>query len=124
MEVMCLTDDQMVRYAIFKLAAKAERWWIAKKEHLEQQLGEGISITWTDFKEAFLERFFPLSVWQAKAQEFTELMQGSLIVEQYIAKFIELLQFAPYLVARSFGFTSTHHEPDCGVPNWQLVGSN
>ncbi|GLT73030.1 hypothetical protein SLA2020_449180 [Shorea laevis] len=31
MEVMCCTDDQMVRYATFKLTAEAERWWIAKK---------------------------------------------------------------------------------------------
>ncbi|GLT54744.1 hypothetical protein SLA2020_279180, partial [Shorea laevis] len=74
---MCCTDDQMVRYATFKLTAEAERWWIAKKEHLEQHLGDDTSITWKSFKEAFLERFFPSSVRQAKAQEFTDLTQGS-----------------------------------------------
>jgi hypothetical protein len=50
MEVMCCTDDQMVRYATFKLAAEAERWWIAKKEHLQQQLGEGVPITWKELQ--------------------------------------------------------------------------
>jgi hypothetical protein len=99
MEVMCCTDDQMVRYATFKLTAEAERWWIAKKEHLQQLLGDGVPITWKDFKNAFLERFFPQSVRQAKAQEFTDLVQGSLTVEQYAAKFIELSRFAPYLVS-------------------------
>jgi N-glycosylase/DNA lyase len=52
----------MVSYATFKLTAEAERWWTSKKDHLQQQVGEGIPITWKDFKDAFLERFFPQSV--------------------------------------------------------------
>jgi hypothetical protein len=46
-----------------------------------------------------LERFFPQTIRQAKAQEFTDLVQGSMTMEQYAAKFIELSQFAPYLVS-------------------------
>jgi hypothetical protein len=42
MEVMCCTDEQMVSYATFKLTAKAERWWTSKKDHLQQQVGEGV----------------------------------------------------------------------------------
>jgi hypothetical protein len=45
MEVMCCTDEQMVCYATFKLIAEAERWWISKKDHLQQQVGEGVPIT-------------------------------------------------------------------------------
>jgi hypothetical protein len=88
----------MVNYATFKLTAEAERWWTSKKDHLQQQVGEGVPITWKDFKDAFLERFFPQSVQLAKAQEFTDLVQGSSTVEQYAARFIELSLFAPYLV--------------------------
>jgi hypothetical protein len=33
-----------------------------------------------------------------KAQEFTDLVQGSMTVEQYASKFIELSRFSPYLV--------------------------
>ncbi|XP_062170983.1 uncharacterized protein LOC133876754 [Alnus glutinosa] len=87
----------MVRYATFKLTAEAERWWTSKKDHLQQQVGEGVPITWKDFKDAFMERFFPQSVRLAEAQEFTDLVQGSSTVEQYAARFIEL-RFAPYLV--------------------------
>jgi hypothetical protein len=36
MEVMRCTDDQMVFFATFKLAAEAEQWWTAKKEHVQQ----------------------------------------------------------------------------------------
>ncbi|GLT65655.1 hypothetical protein SLA2020_380730 [Shorea laevis] len=96
---MCCTDDHIVRYATFKLTADAECLCVAKKEHLDQRLGKGMSISWKNFKEAFLECFFPPLVRQAKAQEFTELIQGSLTVEQYAAKFIELSWFAPYLLA-------------------------
>jgi len=98
MEVMCCTDEQMVSYATFKLTAEAEHWWTSKKDHLQQQVGEGVPITWKNFKDAFLERFFPRSVRLAKAQEFTDLVQGSSTVEQYAARFIELSRFAPYLV--------------------------
>jgi len=45
MEVMCCTDEQMVRYATFKLTAEAERWWTSNKDHLQQQVGEGVLIT-------------------------------------------------------------------------------
>jgi hypothetical protein len=44
-------------------------------------------------------RFFPQTIRQAKAQEFTDLVQGSMPVEEYAAKFIELSRFAPYLVS-------------------------
>jgi hypothetical protein len=98
MEVMCCTDEQKVCYATFKLTDEAERWWVSKKDHLQQQLGQGVPITWKNFKDSFLERFFPQSVRQAKAHEFIDLVQGPSTVEQYAAKFIELSRFAPYLV--------------------------
>jgi hypothetical protein len=43
--VMNCTEDQMVRYATFKLAAEAECWSTAKREHLQQQLGESALIS-------------------------------------------------------------------------------
>ncbi|XP_059455138.1 uncharacterized protein LOC132185376 [Corylus avellana] len=97
MDVMNCTEEQRVKYATFYLTEGAERWWTAQKEHLQQRLGA--IIPWMDFKEAFLERFFPQTTRQAKAQEFTDLIQGSMTVEQYAAKFIELSRFAPYLVS-------------------------
>jgi hypothetical protein len=62
MEVMCCTDEQMVPYATFKFTAEAEHWWTSNKDHFQQQLGEGVPITWKNFNDAFLERFFPQSV--------------------------------------------------------------
>lgn len=36
---------------------------------------------------------------QYKAQEFATLVQGSFMVEQYIAKFMELGRFSPHMIA-------------------------
>jgi hypothetical protein len=72
---------------------------MAQKEHLQKRLGAEVTIPWKDFKDAFLERFFSQTIRQAKAQEFTNLVQGSMTVEEYAAKFIELSRFAPYLVS-------------------------
>ena len=72
---------------------------MAQKEHLQKWLGAKVTIPWKDFKDAFLEQFFPQTIRQAKAQEFIDLVQGAMTVEEYAAKFIELSRFAPYLVS-------------------------
>ena len=33
-----------------------------------------------------------------KAREFSDLVQGAMTVEEYVAKFVELSRFAPYLI--------------------------
>jgi hypothetical protein len=99
MEVMNCTEEQRVKYATFYLTTGAEQWLTAQKEQLQKRLGVEVTIPWKDFKDAFLERFFPQTIRQAKAQEFTDLVQGSMTVEEYAAKFIELSRFAPYLVS-------------------------
>ena len=37
-------------------------------------------------------------VWERKEREFADLIQGSITVEQYVAKFIELSRFGPHLI--------------------------
>ncbi|XP_057969300.1 uncharacterized protein LOC131158445 [Malania oleifera] len=44
------------------------------------------------------KRWWRLARLSAKAVEFLHLTQGSLIVQQYMARIIELSQFAPFLV--------------------------
>lgn len=64
---------------------------------MEQEL-EGVPITWARFKMEFLNRYFPCFVRDTEAREFTTLVQGSMIVEEYAAKFMELTRFAPHLI--------------------------
>ena len=46
-----------------------------------------------------MSKFFPASARYAKAQEFLGLRQGSIIVLEYVAKFIELARFRDDYVA-------------------------
>ena len=46
-----------------------------------------------------MDKFFPASARHAKAREFLELKQGSMIVLRYIAKFTDLARFRDDYVA-------------------------
>ena len=50
-------------------------------------------MTWGEFRELFMGKFFPASARHAKAWEFLELKQGNMTVLEYVAKFIELSRF-------------------------------
>ena len=56
-------------------------------------------MTWTEFHELFIKKYFPATTRHAKTREFLELKQGSMIVMEYVAKFIELARFAEDYVA-------------------------
>ncbi|XP_075663867.1 uncharacterized protein LOC142633513 [Castanea sativa] len=55
-------------------------------------------ITWEKFKGIFYDNYFLEVVRERKEREFADLVQGSKIVEQYAAKFIELSRFGPHLI--------------------------
>ncbi|KZV46555.1 hypothetical protein F511_42407 [Dorcoceras hygrometricum] len=64
------------------------------KKRLENQ---GTVVTWSVFKTAFYQRFFPVSYRKDKGAEFANLRQGQLNIEEYVAKFTSLLKFAPHV---------------------------
>jgi hypothetical protein len=92
MEVTNCTKEQRVKHATHYITTGAKRLWTAQTEHLQQRLGVGVTIPWKDFKNDFLERFFPQIIRQAKAQRLRDLVQGSMTVEQYATEFMELSQ--------------------------------
>ena len=57
------------------------------------------AMTWADFRELFMSKFFPASARYAKAREFLKLRQGSMTVLEYVAKFTELARFGDDYVA-------------------------
>ncbi|KAA0032839.1 gag protease polyprotein [Cucumis melo var. makuwa] len=54
----------------------------------------GATITWEQFKESFYAKFFSTNLKHAKQQEFLNLKQGDMTVEQYDAEFDMLSHFA------------------------------
>jgi hypothetical protein len=98
LKVLHCTNSQKVEYATFALEGPAERWWAGTEVLLKKELGENARITWDKFKEVFNKTYFPEVVSDRKAREFSDLVQGSMTVEEYAAKFIELSRFAPHLI--------------------------
>ncbi|KAL0543736.1 hypothetical protein IC582_018840 [Cucumis melo] len=89
-------EDQKVQCAVFMLTDRGTAWW----ETTERMLGSDVSqITWQQFKESFYAKFFSASLRDAKRQEFLNLEQGDMTVEQYDAEFDMLSRFAPEMIA-------------------------
>ena len=56
-------------------------------------------MTWVEFHEVFMGKYFPDTARHAKSQEFLELKQGAMTVIEYVARFTELARFANDYVA-------------------------
>ncbi|KAF3680007.1 putative pre-mRNA-processing protein 40A-like isoform X2 [Capsicum annuum] len=62
--------------------------------------GEGVvPTTWQEFQDAFLDKFLPLDMREAKVEEFMNLRQGSMTIREYYLKFNQLAKYALDLVA-------------------------
>ncbi|KAL0556794.1 hypothetical protein IC582_005311 [Cucumis melo] len=68
-------------------------------DYRENASGDVSQITWQQFKESFYAKFFSASLRDAKRQEFLNLEQGDMTVEQYDAEFDMLSRFAPKMIA-------------------------
>ena len=56
-------------------------------------------MTWAEFHDLFMGKYFPDTVRHVKAQEFLELRQGTMTVMEYVAIFTELTRFSDDYVA-------------------------
>ncbi|XP_062171034.1 uncharacterized protein LOC133876803 [Alnus glutinosa] len=97
-ETLGCTDEQKVNYTGLRLTDEAARWWKSKKGLLGIELGHGVAIPWDRFLEEFNGRFFPRAQRQIRAIEFQNLVQGTMMVEQYSSRFIELARFGLNLI--------------------------
>jgi hypothetical protein len=51
------------------------------------------SITWNKFKAHFHNNYAPCGIMKLKKKEFTNLMQGSMTVNEYLNSFIQLSRY-------------------------------
>ena len=88
------SDATRIRIATFNLEGESKVWWdwIKVSRDLE-------TMTWREFRELFMSKFFPAFTRHAKAREFLELKQESMIVLEYVAKFTKLARFEDDYVA-------------------------
>ena len=97
LEDMEITSDMTrIRLATFQLEGEAQEWW--KWERTSRDLE---AMTWVEFQELFMGKYFLEIVRHAKAQEFLELKQGAMIVMDYVTRFTELARFFDDYVAKN-----------------------
>ena len=86
LEAMEITSDATrIRLAAFQLEGEAWVWWRWVKTSRDLEV-----MTWAEFQELFMGKYFPETAKHAKAQEFLELRQGAMTVMDYVARFTEL----------------------------------
>ena len=68
--VMGCSDEQMVTYSAFLLRDIALDWW----KVIQRRFPEGVS--WTQFKEEFIEKFYPTVYKDQKIEEFSSSSKG------------------------------------------------
>ncbi|KAH0692437.1 hypothetical protein KY285_019534 [Solanum tuberosum] len=86
-EVMQVTGNDRVELASYQPKDVAHIWYTQWKENRGTNAAP---ITWDCFSETFLDRFFPIELREARAQEFMNLRQGNMTVQEYGLKFNQL----------------------------------
>ncbi|XP_059658487.1 uncharacterized protein LOC132304785 [Cornus florida] len=95
-EMMDCTEVQKRKIGAFLLFGEARQWWQSET----RMVMDITTMTWDDFKTQFNGKYFPQSVKEKKAAEFTQLEQNNeMSVSEYERKFTELSRFAPHIVA-------------------------
>ena len=85
-----------VELTSYQLTGVAYEWY---KSLLRSRLASSPTLDWSEFYNAFVERFMPKSLRDAKAREFELLKQTKgMLVLDYDTKFNQLTRYAPHMV--------------------------
>ena len=95
LEAMEITSDTTrIKLATFQLEGEAQVWWNWAKTSRDLE-----AMTWAEFHDLFMGKYFPDTARHAKAQEFLEQKQGTMTLLEYVARFTELARFVDDYVA-------------------------
>ncbi|XP_028064474.1 uncharacterized protein LOC114267612 [Camellia sinensis] len=83
-----------IALAVFELDDESDHWW-----ELIKNTRDVVRLSWNQFRELFLNKYFPNTVRRERVKEFQNLEQGNMTVTQYAAKFEELARYATRYVA-------------------------
>ena len=88
------SDTTKIRLAASQLEDEAQVWWRWARTSRDLEV-----MTWAEFQELFMGKYFPETARHAKTQEFLELKQGAMTMMDYVDRFTELARFADDYVA-------------------------
>jgi hypothetical protein len=80
--------------AIYQLKGKASVWWdqLVQVQHVREK-----NVTWREFKRHFERKYLTKRYYDKKMKEFFELKLGSLSIDEYERRFLELLKYVPFI---------------------------
>ena len=81
------------RLAIYKLNAKEARRW----RDLKHTKRDEVKIRWSNFRRIFQEKYMFEKFFDRKVKEFHELKMGSMTMDSFINRFLDLLHYVPYI---------------------------
>ena len=82
------------RLAIYNLNGKATSWWQYLKHTKKEELWE---INWENFQNIFQEKYMLERFFDSKVKEFHELHMGSMTMDTFINRFLDLLHYVLYI---------------------------
>ncbi|XP_061340756.1 uncharacterized protein LOC133287211 [Gastrolobium bilobum] len=92
-ERMGCPEAQKPDYASYQLTGEALTWWTGARALLRAQ---NIDLTWAVFRRVFLDKYFPKAMRRMKHTELLSLRQGNMSINEYIAKFAQLMEYANF----------------------------
>ncbi|XP_028054780.1 uncharacterized protein LOC114258976 [Camellia sinensis] len=95
LDTMGITEAaDRIALAVFELDDEADHWWeLIKNTH------DVASLSWNQFRELFLNKYFPSTIRRERVKEFQNLEQRNMTVTQYASKFEDLARYATRYVA-------------------------
>jgi hypothetical protein len=85
------TDHEKVLFVAHQLYGTAANWW----ETYCNTHANIDTITWNEFKAHFRTHYVPRGTMKLKRNEFADLKQGGMTVNEYLNSFIQLSTYAP-----------------------------
>jgi hypothetical protein len=78
------------RISIYQLKGKTFMWWdqLVQVQHIKDK-----SVTWREFKKYFEKKYLTKRYYDKKMKEFFELKMGSMTIDEYEIRFLELLKY-------------------------------
>ncbi|KAF3777431.1 hypothetical protein EJ110_NYTH45830 [Nymphaea thermarum] len=93
-EVLEVSGDNKVNFGSYMLKGDAKRWW---KSTREIQFAGQQMISWRQFRDSFFSTYFSVQARNKKMQEFLDLQQNHLSLEEYVIKYRHLEAYCPHL---------------------------
>jgi hypothetical protein len=79
---------------MYQLKGKESMWWdqLVQVQHIKEK-----NVTWKEFNKYFKNKYLTKRYYDRKMKEFFELKMGSMTIDKYERRFLELLKYVPFI---------------------------